>query len=76
MRRTAFAVLCLAAALSWAETEIFLATLAKFDPDGGTIILKRTGKPDMNATLHKKPRLWLNKQPPTSSSFASLRASR
>jgi hypothetical protein len=72
MRWTVCVALCLATVLGWAETEIFLATLAKFDPDGGTIILKRTGKPDMNATLHKKPRLWLNKQPADIEQFRQL----
>jgi hypothetical protein len=64
--------LCIATVLGWAETEIFLATLAKFDPEGGTILLKRTGKPDMNATLHKKPRLWLNKQPADIEQFRQM----
>ena len=72
MRWAVCVALCLATVLGWAETEIFLATLAKFDPDGGTIILKRTGKPDMNATLHKKPRLWLNKQPADIEQFRQL----
>ena len=72
MRWTTCVALCLTTVLGWAETEIFLATLAQFDPDGGTIVLKRTGKPDMNATLHKKPRLWLNKQPADIEQFRQL----
>ncbi|MDW8107805.1 MAG: hypothetical protein RMK45_10065 [Armatimonadota bacterium] len=64
MRAAAFCLLLSVAITSaFAATEIFLATLATFDPEGDTIILKRTGKPDMNASLHKKVRLWLNKQP-------------
>lgn len=63
MRAVLCWLLCAVLTGAFAETEIFLATLAKFDPEGNTIILKRTGKPDMNATLHKKPRLWMNKQP-------------
>ncbi|MCX7925794.1 MAG: hypothetical protein N2554_08305 [Fimbriimonadales bacterium] len=70
------AVLCLLLGAAFvgalAETEIFLATLAKFDPEGDTIILKRTGKPDMNATLHKKPRLWINKQPAETEQFRQM----
>ncbi len=56
-------LLCAVLEGAFAATEIFLATLVTFDPEGNTIILRRTGKPDMSATLHKKPRLWLNKQP-------------
>lgn len=63
MRTVSCLLLCAVLASALAETEIFLATLTKFDPEGNSIILKRTGKPDMNATLHKKPRLWINKQP-------------
>lgn len=76
MRWVASIVLCFAAAQSWAETEIFLATLTKFDPEGGSIVLTRAGKPEMNATLHKKPRLWLNKQPVDIEGFRALEGKR
>lgn len=49
-------------AIAGAKTEIFLATLVRFDPEEGTIVLKRAGQPDMDAVLHKKPRLWIQKQ--------------
>ncbi len=72
MRATLCLALCAAWMSAWAETEIFLATLAQFDPEGNAIVLKRAGKPDMNATLHKKPRLWLNKQPVDAEQFRKM----
>jgi len=55
-----------------ADTEIFLARLETFDPEHDTIVLKRTGRPDVNASLHKKARLWLNKQPVSIEQFQSM----
>lgn len=72
MRLLACVAFCMVVLAGWAETEIFLATLAKFDPEGGAIILKRAGKPDMNATLHKKPRLWMGKQPADLEAFRQM----
>ncbi len=72
-RRTSFlAGLCLLWMTALAETEIFQARLDTFDPEGNTIILKRTGKPDVNATLHKRARLWLNKAPATVDQFRQM----
>ncbi|GIV10450.1 MAG: hypothetical protein KatS3mg019_2541 [Fimbriimonadales bacterium] len=76
MRAVVCALLCAWLTNAWAETEIFLATLAKFDPENSTIVLKRTGKPDMNATLHKKPRLWLGKQPVDAEQFRTMEGKR
>ena len=56
----------------WADTEIFLARLETFDPAHDTIILKRAGRPDVSASLHKKARLWLNKQPVSTDQFQSM----
>lgn len=72
MRVALYLLLCTVWTSAIAETEIFLATLAQFEPEGNTIILKRTGKPDMNATLHKKPRLWMNKQPVDTERFRQM----
>ncbi len=72
MRAVLCWLLCAVLTGAFAETEIFLATLAQFDPESNTIILKRTGKPDMNATLHKKPRLWMNKQPADVEQFRQM----
>jgi len=62
--------------LSWfgagADTEIFLAKLDTFDPARDTIVLKRTGRPDVNASLHKKARLWLGKQPVSIEQFQTM----
>ncbi len=64
--------------LSWlwlsagADTEIFLARLATFDPERDTIVLKRTGRPDVNASLHKKARLWRDKQPASTEQFQQM----
>ncbi len=72
MRAALCWLLCSVLTGTFAETEIFLATLANFDPEGNTIVLRRTGKPDMNATLHKKPRLWINKQPADIEQFRQM----
>ena len=72
MRMLVCALLCALLVGVRAETEIFLATLVQFDPEGNTILLRRAGKPDMNATLHKKPRLWMNKQPVDAEAFRQM----
>lgn len=71
--RAKFLILgCLLWLTALAETEIFQARLQTFDPEANTIVLKRTGKPDVNATLHKQVRLWINKSPATIDQFRQM----
>jgi len=55
-----------------ADTEIFQARLDAFDPDQDTITLTRVGRPPINASLHKKARLWLNQQPASTDQFREM----
>ncbi|MEN3000519.1 MAG: hypothetical protein ABDI19_01605 [Armatimonadota bacterium] len=57
---------------AWADTEIFLARLETFEPERDTIVLKRLGRPEVNASLHKRVRLWLNKQPVSADQFQQM----
>jgi hypothetical protein len=57
---------------AWAETEIFLARLERFDPLNDIIVLTRSGRAVINASFHKKIRLWLNQQPVSVEQFSTM----
>jgi hypothetical protein len=57
---------------AWAETEIFLARLERFDPLNDIIVLTRPGRAVINASFHKKIRLWLNQQPVSVEQFSMM----
>lgn len=46
-----------------AETEIAQVKLVRLDLQAETLVLQRVGQAEFTATLHKRPRLWWNKQP-------------
>ncbi len=56
----------------YAETEIFQAHLVKFEPEGDSVVLKRAGRAELSVSLHKKARLWLNRQPASLESFREM----
>ncbi len=71
------AILSVLFGLAWlagfAQTEIFQARLETYNPRGNTIILKRTdNKPDVNATLYRNARLWMNRRPVTVDQFRQM----
>jgi len=58
--------------IAGADTEIFQARLDAFDPAQDAITLTRIGRPPIQASLHKKARLWLNQQPASTEQFQQM----
>jgi hypothetical protein len=75
-KRVCKGLLTLAVGWLWltacADTEIFQARLDAFDPNQDTITLTRVGRPPINASLHKKARLWLTQQPASTDQFREM----